>query len=215
MRGPFFRVVAIGAGCVLCAFVVSAQASPSPTPTPSTSPMPSPAPSPTRTPRATDPEAARSDIDRARAMDRTFMTRAQLRALEQLELGRIVAARSSNAGVRALAQLMVEDRGKTTQALKQLAESQGIDLPAAPDAAGKADIERVSRLSSPALDRAYVERTLRNQDADVADFEAQTPMGQEVELQAWVWNTLPLLKEQQERIHAIASELGIAGRSAR
>jgi putative membrane protein len=212
MRGPFFRVVAIGAGCVLCAFVVSAQASPSPTPTPSTSP----APSPTRTPRATDPEAARSDIDRARAMDKTFMARVQLRALEQLELGRIVAARSSNAGVRAFGQLMVEDRGKTTQALKQLAESQGIDLPATPDAAaGNADIARISRLSSPELDRAYVERTLRNQNADVADFEAQTPMGQEVELQAWVWNTLPLLKEQQERIHAIASELGIAGRSAR
>jgi putative membrane protein len=177
--------------------------------------MPSPAPSPTRTPRATDPEAARSDIDRARAMDKTFMARVQLRALEQLELGRIVAARSSNAGVRALAQLMVEDRGKTTQALKQLAESQGIDLPATPDAAGNADIARISRLSSPELDRAYVERTLRNQNADVADFEAQTPMGQEVELQAWVWNTLPLLKEQQERIHAIASELGITGRSAR
>ena len=35
-------------------------------------------------------------------------------------------------------------------------------------------------------------------------------MGQEVELQAWVWNTLPMLKDQQERIHAIASELGIA-----
>ena len=210
MRGPFFRVVAIGAGCVLCAFVVSAQASPSPTPTPSTSPMPSPAPSPTRTPRATDPEAARSDIDRARAMDKTFMARVQLRALEQLALGRIVAARSSNAGVRAFGQLMVEDRGKTTQALKQLAESQGIDLPATPDAAGNADIARISRLSSPELDRGYVERTLRNQNADVADFEAQTPMGQEVELQAWVWNTLPLLKEQQERIHAIASELGIA-----
>jgi putative membrane protein len=210
MRLPFFRVVAIGAGCVLCAFVVSAQAGPSPTPTPSTSPMPSPAPSPTRTPRATDPEAARSDIDRARAMDKTFMARVQLRALEQLALGRIVAARSSNAGVRAFGQLMVEDRGKTTQALKQLAESQGIDLPAALDTAGKADIERVSRLSSPELDHAYVERTLRTQDADVADFEAQTSMGQEVELQAWVWNTLPMLKDQQERIHAIASELGIA-----
>jgi putative membrane protein len=148
-------------------------------------------------------------------MDKTFMARAQLRALEQLELGRIVAARSSNSGVRAFAQLTVEDRGKTTQALRQLAESQGIDLPATPDAVGKAVIERVSRLSSPELDRVYVERTLRSQDADVADFEAQMPMGQEVELQAWVGNTLPLLKEQQERIHALAGELGITARSTR
>jgi putative membrane protein len=205
------KVVAIVAGCVFCAFVVSAQAGPSPTTTPSTLPTPSPTP----TPRATDPEAARSDIDRARAMDKTFMARAQLRALEHLELGRIAAARSSNAAVRAFAQLMVEDRGKATQELRHLAESQGIDLPATPDTAGKAVIERVSRLSSPELDRVYVERTLRNQNADVADFEAQTPMGQEVELQAWVSNTLPLLKEQLERIHAIASELGITVRGTR
>jgi len=207
MRGPLFKIAVIGAGCVLCAFVASAQTDPSPTPTPS--------PSPTPTPRATDPEAARSDTDRARAMDRSFMTRAQLRALEQLELGRIAAARSSDSGVRAFAQMMVEDRSKTTQALRQLAESHGIDLPATPDAVGKAVIERVSRLSSPELDRVYVERTLRNQDADVADFEAQTSMGQEVELQAWVWNTVSLLEDEQEQIHALASELGLTARSSR
>jgi putative membrane protein len=143
------------------------------------------------------------------------MTRAQLRALEQLELGRIAATRSSNSGVRAFAQMMVEDRSKTTQALRQLAESQGIDLPATPDTVGKAVIERVSRLSSPELDRVYVERTLRNQDADVADFQAQTSMGQEVELQAWVWNTVPLLEDEQEQIRALASELGITARSSR
>jgi putative membrane protein len=210
MCGPLFKV-AIGIGCALCAFVGSAQTGPPQTPTPSTSPTPAP----TRTPRATDPETARSDIDRARAMDKTFMARAQLRALEQLELARIVAARSSNSDVRAFAQLMVEDRGKTGQELRLLAESQGIDLPAAPDAAGKAVIERLSRLSSPELDRAYVERALKNQDADVADFEAQSSTAQEVELQAWVWNTLPLLQEELDRVHVIASALGITARGAR
>jgi predicted outer membrane protein len=213
MCKPLLRLVAIGAGCLLCAFAVSAQGGPSPTPTPSISPTPSPPP-PTRTPRATDPDAARSDIDRARAMDAAFMTRAQRRALQVFELSQIVAEKSSNAGVHAFAQLMVEDRGKSIQELQRLAESQGIALPATPDAAGKAAIERVSRLSSPELDRVYVEGTLRSQDADAADFEAQARMGQEVELQAWVWNTLPLLKDQKERIHALASELGITARGS-
>jgi hypothetical protein len=40
-------------------------------------------------------------------------------------------------------------------------------------------------------------------------------MGQEVELQGWVANTLPVLKDEQERIHALASQLGIAARGAR
>jgi len=208
--GGLFKVVAIGAVWV-CALVASAQAPPSPTPTPS----PSPTPSPTRSVVGIDLPSARAEVDRQRAMDATFMTRAQRRALEEIELSRIVADRSSNDGVRAFARDVVDERAKAAHELRLLAESQGIDLPAAPDAAGKAVIDRVSRVSSPELDRVYVERALRNQDVDVADFDAQTRLGQEVELQAWVGNTLPLLKDEQARIHALASQLGITNRAPR
>ena len=110
---------------------------------------------------------------------------------------------------------MVDERGKAAQELRILAESEGIDLPATPDAAAKAVIERVSRASSPELDRVYVENALRDQDADVADFEAQSSKGQEVGLQAWVWNTLPPRKDQKEQIHALAGQLGITARGSR
>ena len=215
MRGHLLKVTAVAAACLLCARAASAQAGPSPTPTPATPPTVSPEPSPTRTPRATDPEAGITDNDRARARDKTFMTRAQLRALEQLELARIVAARSSNNSVRSFGQRMVVAREKTSEELRLLAETHGVDLPATLDAAGKDGVVRLSKLSSPELDRAYVERALKNQDAEVADFEAQGQAAQEVELQAWVWNTLPLLQEEQEQVHAIAGELGIKARGAR
>ena len=209
MRG-LVEVVAIGAGLV-CAFAASGQVPPSPTPTPS----PSPTPSPTRSVVGIDLPSARAEVDRKRSMDATFMARVQRRALEEIELSRIVAERSSHTGVRAFARDMVDERGKAAQELRLLAESQRIDLPATPDAPGKAVIERASRVSSPELDRLYVERALRNRDADVADFEAQTGMGQEVELQGWVANTLPLLQDEQARIHALASQLAIAARGAR
>lgn len=208
--GGLVKVVAIGA-CWVCASVASAQVSPSPTPTPS----PSPTPSPTRSVVGIDLPSARAEVDRQRTLDATFMTKVQRRALEELALSGIVAERSSNDGVRAFARQVVEDRGKATEALRHLAESQGVDLPATPDAAGQAVIERAAGVSSPELDRIYVERALRNQDADVADFDAQASTSQEVELQAWVWNTLPLLKDQQEQIHALASQLGITARSFR
>ena len=55
---------------------------------------------------------------------------------------------------------------------------------------------------------------VRIHDADVADFQKQTQMGQEVELQGWVYDTLPLLEDQREQIRKIASELGITVRAA-
>ena len=210
MSGPLSKFVAIGAGCFLLACLVSAQAVPSPTPTASTPPTPAP----TATAAAIELPSAKAEVDRLRAMDATFLKRAQRRALEDLELSRIVAERSANSAVRAFAQEMVDVRGRASQALRQHAEREGIDLPATPDAAVTADIERVSRLSTPELDRAYVERMLRDLDADVADFQAQAGAAQEVELYAWVCDTLPQLEEQQERIHALASDLGIPARRA-
>jgi len=211
MRGPLLKVVAIVAGCVFGPALVRAQADPTPTPTP----PPTASPAPTRTVPAINLPSARAEVERQRRSDARFLTRAQRRVLEEVELSRIVAARSSNTQVRSFGSDMVGDGEKVSQALRRFAESEGIDLPAETDAAGKAAIERLSRLSTPELDRAYAERMLRDLDADAADFDAQARMAQEVELQAWVCDTLPLSEDRQDRIHALANGLGIAAGGSR
>lgn len=146
-------------------------------------------------------------------MDAAFMIRVQLRGLEDVELGRIAAERASNPGVRAFGQQIVQDRGKANEELRLFAQSQAIALPTALDASRSAEVDRISKLSPPALDRAIALAMVRIHDADVADFQKQTQMGQEVELQGWVYDTLPLLEDQREQIHGIASEMGIAVRA--
>ena len=137
------------------------------------------------------------------------MTRTQLRGLEQIELGRIAAARASNPGVREFGQQIVQDRGKINEELRLFAQGQSIALPTAVEPKRRTEIDRISRLSPPELDGAIVQALVKLHDADAADFQNQTQMGQEVELQGWVYVTLPLLEEQQDEIHRIASELGV------
>jgi len=213
-----FRIMLLAGGCLFAACVASAQADPSPPPasvTPST-PVPTPsatsvaAPSPTPRPGPPDMPSGKESVDRARAMDATFMTRTQLRGLEQIELGRIAADRASNPDVRAFGQQIVQDRGKANEELRLLAQSQSIALPTAIEGKRRTEVDRISKLSPPALDRAIVRALVPLHDADVADFQNQTQMGQEVELQGWVYVMLPLLEEQQEEIHRIASEPGIS-----
>lgn len=211
MSERLLKVIATVVGSVLGVAVALAQADPTPTRTP----PPTPSPAPTRTAPAINLPSARAEVERQRRSDARFLTRAQRRVLEELALSRTVAARSSNTQVRSFGSQMVEDGEKLSQALHRLAESEGIDLPAEPDAAGQAVIERLSRLSSPELDRAYAERILRDGDADAADFDAQARAAQEVELQAWVCDTLPLSEDRRDRIHAIASGLGIAAGGVR
>ncbi len=73
----------------------------------------------------------------------------------------------------------------------------------------RAEVARISRLAVPDLERACVTAMIRVHDADVADFQNQSRAAQEVELQAWVFDTLPLLEDEQDQVHQIAEALGI------
>ncbi len=55
---------------------------------------------------------------------------------------------------------------------------------------------------------------VRLNDADVAVFQDQSRAAQEVELQAWVFDTLPLLEDEQDQIHQLAETLAVPAPSA-
>jgi putative membrane protein len=206
MGSPTLAAIAFGAGCLLGA-AAAAQETPSTSPSPT--PIPSTTPAPTRTPGAARPPSSRDEIERLRRNDARFASNEHLRGLEEVEIGQILARRSSNPRVRSVAQRIVEERGKADEDLRLFADGQGIRLAAALDAQRRAEIDRISRLPAEELDRAAVAALLRAHAADVAALQGQTRMGQEVDLQAWVSNTLELLEDQQEEIREVAAELGI------
>src|SRR5262244_1744374 len=175
-------------------------------------PTTTPTPAPTRTPAASRFPSAKSEVERQRRRDATFIARARLRALEEIELSQIVSKKGSNSEVHSLALRILDDRAKTGESLRLFAESQGVSLPSALESPRQAEVDRISRLPSSDIDRAYIAAILQTHDADVADFQRQTEAGQEVELQAWVYDTLPLLEDHQAEIHRLAEELGVPAR---
>lgn len=204
MRQPLLTGAVLAIGCSLVSASAGAQEVPSPTPTPA----PTATPVPTHTPAALKLPSARAEVERQRRADSTFMRRAQLRGLEEVDLATIAAQKAANTPLRALAQQIVEERGSANEALRLFAEGQGIALPAALDSARQAEVDRISRLPAPELERACVLAMARLHDADVADFQDQSRAAQEVELQAWVFDTLPLLEDEQDQIHQVAEKLG-------
>jgi putative membrane protein len=138
------------------------------------------------------------------------MTRARLRGLEEMELSRITAPKASNPAVHSLALRILEERGKADDALRQLADSRGVELPAAVEAERQAEVDRFSKLPIAEIDRAFIAAILKIHEPDVADFQNQAEMGQDVELHAWVYDNLPTLEAEQKEIHRLANELGVA-----
>jgi putative membrane protein len=203
------RLSLLHAAFIAVAWLDAAGAVSQERPSPTTTPAASPTPAPTRTPAALKQPSARGEVERQRRRDATFMTRARLRGLEEMELSRIAAPKASNPDVHSLALRILEERGKADDALRQLADSRGVELPVALEAERQAEVDHFSKLPIAEIDRAFIAAILKIHEPDVADLQNQAEMGQDVELHAWVYDNLPTLEAEQEEIHRLATELGV------
>ena len=144
--------------------------------------------------------------------DQHFVMETASGGMAEVELGKIAADKASSAEVKKFGQRMVDDHGKANDELKALAQSKQITLPAAIDAKHKATIDRLSKLSGPAFDRAYVQEMLKDHEKDVAAFRAESKSGKDPEVKAWAGKTLPTLEEHLKIVKDLGREtVGTSG----
>lgn len=138
--------------------------------------------------------------DKKPSPDQHFVTDAAVGGMAEVELGKLAADKAANADVKKFGQRMADDHGKANDELKVLAQSEKITLPGAIDAKHKATIDRLSKLSGEAFDRAYVEEMLKDHQKDVAAFRTESKSGKDPEVKAWAGKTLPTLEEHLKMV---------------
>jgi len=138
--------------------------------------------------------------DKKPSPDQHFVTDAAVGGMAEVELGKLAADKAANADVKKFGQRMADDHGKANDELKVLAQSEKITLPSAIDAKHKATIDRLSKLSGEAFDRAYVEEMLKDHQKDVAAFRTESKSGKDPEVKAWAGKTLPTLEEHLKMV---------------
>src|SRR5512138_630536 len=72
--------------------------------------------------------------------DRKFIEEAAVGGLAEVELGRLAQQKSQTTQVKEFASRMVRDHGKANDELKEIAESKGVQMPAAPDKSHQKDM---------------------------------------------------------------------------
>jgi len=162
-----------------------------------------------------DSEGKSGDAKGADAL--TFVREAAIGGLAEVELGQLAAQKASSADVKQFAQRMVTDHGKANTELKSLAQKKNITVPTELDAKHKQTIEKLSKLSGPAFDRAYMDEMRKDHKKDVSEFKQQSMKGSDPELKAWAATILPTLQEHMqmaERTHSAVATSGTKGSSA-
>jgi putative membrane protein len=147
-----------------------------------------------------DQGSAKAVNDKKPSADHHFVMDAATGGMAEVELGKLAADKATNADVKKFGQRMADDHGKANDELKSLAQSKQITLPNAVDAKHQATIDRLSKLSGEAFDRAYVQEMLKDHQKDVAAFRTESKSGKDPEVKAWAGKTLPTLEEHLKLI---------------
>jgi len=129
------------------------------------------------------------------AADSKFVREAAAGGAAEVELGKVAEEKATNEKVKEFGRRMVQDHSKAGDELKTLAAKKGVTVPSGPDAKSKAVMTKLSALSGPAFDKAYMKNMVADHEKDVAEFRKEANSGQDADIKQWAATTLPTLEE--------------------
>jgi putative membrane protein len=127
--------------------------------------------------------------------DHQFVVNAAKGGMAEVELGKMAAQKGTSAEVKRFGQQMADDHGKASEELKTLAQNKHIPLPTDLAPKDKALRDRLSRLSGPAFDRAYMQAMVSDHVKDVSEFSRTSRIAKDEDVKSFAAKTLPTVQE--------------------
>lgn len=137
--------------------------------------------------------------------DNIFAAKAAEGGLTEVQLGQIAEQNGGSQDVKDFGAKMVTDHGKANDNLKAVAEKDSLSIPDKPNADQQALIDKLSKETGKAFDRAYIHAMVRAHIADKALFTREAASGGNPDLRQFAGDTLPVIKEHLSMIEDIAS----------
>jgi len=151
-------------------------------------------------------KASSTDVKVA-ASDVAFVKEAAIGGLAEVDLGNLAKDKAANADVKQFGERMVTDHSKANDELKEWAQKKDLTLPSDLDTKHKAVHERLSKLSGPAFDKAYMDDMVTDHVKDVAAFRKQSTGAKDPDLKAFAAKTLPTLEEHLKQAKDVQAKL--------
>jgi len=102
---------------------------------------------------------------------------------------------------------MVMDHSKANDDLKAIAAKDNITIPTTIDAKHQAEINRLSALSGPAFDKAYLHTMVKNHETTVSDFRAESTNGENADVKNFATSTLPTIENHLADVKNLESKV--------
>lgn len=146
-------------------------------------------------PNSPQPGLTNDSQMRVHVDDKQFLRDAAMGGLEEVELGKLAVEKGGIDAVKQFGQKMVDDHSKANAEVKKVASAENINVPDALDAKHQARIDKLSRLSGAAFDRAYVKDQVKDHEQVVREFQNEARNGSDAAVKEFASRTLPTLQE--------------------
>ena len=139
--------------------------------------------------------------------DQDFVTKAAQGNSAEVELGKIVAAKSKNPSVKQFAQMMVKDHTTALNELQELAQTKNLNFSDdLPDDA-KALQTKLSSDTGKQLDKDYMDSMVEDHQKDVQEFIDKSQNAKDHDVKQCAGKTLPTLQKHLEKAQQIDAKL--------
>jgi putative membrane protein len=132
----------------------------------------------------------------------TFVKKAALGGMTEVELARLALSKSSDANIKAFASQMIQDHERANEELLSLARRNQIKAPVALDATHKAMVEKLGFKSGTDFDRSYARQMVQDHHETIALFEGASRSAN-ADISSFARKTLPTLKRHDAMARAL------------
>ena len=130
-----------------------------------------------------------------RVDDKTFAKNAALGGMTEVELGKLATQKASSDAVKQFGQKLIDDHTKANDQLKEIAGKENITIPDALDSKHQSRVDKLSKLSGPEFDKAFVKDAVKDHEHDISEFKSEAQNGSDPNVKQFASNTLPALED--------------------
>jgi putative membrane protein len=152
------------------------------------------------------PAVTAASKDQAK-QDQAFIDEAARGGKMEVDLGRLAEQNGSDAKVKQFGAQMVKDHTKLNSELGTVAKSIGLTIPAALSADQLAEYAKLSKLSGPKFDKAYMDLMVSDHTGDLAAFQKEEVATQNPKLKRAVAKAIPIIQEHLNMAKSDSSKL--------
>jgi len=136
--------------------------------------------------------------------DTNFINMAAMSGIAEIQESQLASQRASRAGVRDFAEHMASDHTQMNQQLTQLAQKNGVTLPAQPDPKAQAEMQGLEKLRGRVFERQFLRHEVADHQQAVQMFQQEAQQGSNPDVKAFAQQSLPTLQQHLDMAQSLA-----------